>query len=279
MGKLNWLLSKQQPTKIARGATEVEAAYLAFVRAFWADQGYYSAEVIAEWIPTGYSLTRIGDTSAGALWRVTDGYYDYDECSQWAPSCFILDGADGAEVVVTKSKDGNEVRVVDEWESVVAANPEAFAEDTEATILKHLNGELEQSTVEKQVRIVRSDEAQRYTLGVAYPADELDSHGDFSTPDDLEVAAWNYMVKSRNAGLDHADGTDGEGVIVESYIYRGPDWIDGTSGKTIAKSGDWMLGAVWPEDAWASIVKGERTGWSIQGLAAIDDDVATPSEV
>lgn len=285
MARLRWLLTRQEEPKqqeIERGATEVEAAYLQFVRDFWMESGY-SADTVNGWIPTSYSLTRVGTTSAGTLWRASDCWLDVDQESVWAPSCYILDGADGAEVVVTKSKDGGEVRVVEQWEDAVAAHPEAFAEDTDATILKHLNGELVKPVEKSEYRVIKSDETQRYTLGVAYPADQVDSHGDFTTPEELEATAWNFMgdviAKGlEGAGTDHVDGTDGAGRIVESYIYRGPDWVDAESGKTIAKSGDWMLGAIWNEAEWESIVKGERTGWSIQGIASVDDDITSPAE-
>ena len=56
-------------------------------------------------------------------------------------------------------------------------------------------------------------------------------------------------------GTDHADGTTGAGRVVESYIYRGPDWFIGDAA---IKSGDWLLGTVWDETTWAKIKKGEE---------------------
>jgi hypothetical protein len=37
-----------------------------------------------------------------------------------------------------------------------------------------------------------------------------------------------------------------------------------------------MVGGVWTEDAWGRVEKGELTGWSIQGLARIDEDADAP---
>lgn len=77
------------------------------------------------------------------------------------------------------------------------------------------------------------------------------------------------MLKSRNVGAWHEDGTDGSGDVVESYIYRGPDWtVTAADGSTqVIKAGDWLLGVRWNEDTWARIKNGEIGGVSPQGRA------------
>lgn len=107
--------------------------------------------------------------------------------------------------------------------------------------------------------------ALRYTLGVVYPANDLDVHKDYATQDQLERTAWNYLTQSREIGLFHKSGTAGHGTVVESYIYRGPDWTVGA--KQVVKSGDWLMGVVWNEDAWKQIEKGDVKGYSLQGLS------------
>lgn len=112
------------------------------------------------------------------------------------------------------------------------------------------------------VRIVKREDEQRYTLAVAYPANQIDAHGDFATAQDLEKACWDYNGR---VGLMHKDGTTGSGRAVETYIWRGaPQEIGGEA----VNPGDWMLGVIWSEKAWAAIKKGELTGYSIQGYAA-----------
>lgn len=117
--------------------------------------------------------------------------------------------------------------------------------------------------------VVKGDDEKRYTLGVAYPADRLDGHGEFMRPDELEQTAWGYVTKGREIGLFHADGTVGHGTVVESYLYRGPDWtltaVDGST--QVVKAGDWLLGAVWDEAAWSLIKAGHVDGWSMQGVS------------
>jgi hypothetical protein len=112
-------------------------------------------------------------------------------------------------------------------------------------------------------------------LQVAYPVNKADAvvaadgHRDFTGPEALEDAAWSYLTKSPKVGLHHAPGTDGAGRVVESYVYRGPDWNvtapDGTT-QTV-KAGDWMVGIVWNPDAWDMVLSKRINGVSMQGSA------------
>lgn len=122
-------------------------------------------------------------------------------------------------------------------------------------------------TPELPYRVVKSEETPeaRYTLGIAYPADRLDVHGEYTTADELEKAAWRFAKAGLRApGIQHKNGTDGAGRVVESYIYRGPDW---QMGDEVVKSGDWLIGVLWEPSTWDSIKKGALTGFSIQGYA------------
>ena len=119
-------------------------------------------------------------------------------------------------------------------------------------------------------------EEQRYVLGVAYQAgkDERIKRGqdggrDYFTAGELEKAAWKF-IKSRESGLMHVDGTEGSADVVESYIYRGPDWTvgqDAAGEDVVVKAGDWLVGAVLSPEAWELHKQGKITGWSPQGKA------------
>ena len=123
--------------------------------------------------------------------------------------------------------------------------------------------------------VVKSTEEQRYTLTVAYPANKpdvgvaQDGFRDYASPDAVEKAAWTYLRKSPNVGLWHENGTDGAGEVVESYIYRGPDWkIGAADGSTqVIKAGDWLMGIIWGEDTWPLVKQGLIGGVSPQGRA------------
>src|ERR1700761_9353536 len=99
--------------------------------------------------------------------------------------------------------------------------------------------------------VLKSTEPQRYVLGIAYQAGPdpriakgQDGGRDFFTAAELEKAAWEFLANGPRTGMFHLDGTelDGNGdavaTVVESYIYRGPDWNLGDG--LVAKSGDWL---------------------------------------
>lgn len=126
--------------------------------------------------------------------------------------------------------------------------------------------------------VVKSEAPQHFTLGLAYPANRVDAnvaadgYRDFVAPEVLEKTAWKWMKEQRDINLFHTDGTSGHADVVESYIYRGPDWH---VGDTVIKSGDWMLGTVWDDKGWDMVQKGQIRGWSPEGgarrrLAGVD---------
>ena len=115
------------------------------------------------------------------------------------------------------------------------------------------------------------DKPQRYVLGIAHQAGPdpkiqagVDGGRDWFSSVELEKAAWNFLKAAPTVGLFHADNTEGSAQIVESYIYRGPDWDTGT---VIVKSGDWLVGAILNEQAWQLYQAGYVDGWSVQGSA------------
>lgn len=121
-------------------------------------------------------------------------------------------------------------------------------------------------------RVVKAAEESRYTLGVAYPAMKTDAavaqdgHIDFVSHEVLEKTAWAWMTDHRDVNLFHKGGTEGHATVVESYIYRGPDWtIPGND--YVVKAGDWMLGTVWDEHGWQLVKEGLIRGWSPEGGA------------
>jgi len=115
---------------------------------------------------------------------------------------------------------------------------------------------------------------QRYVLGLAYQSgrDEritkgLDNTRDYFTPDELEMAAWSFLPSGAQVGIFHSDDpalASGHFTVTESYIYRGPDWdVEGT----LIKAGDWLVGGICDEPAWALVKSGRVTGFSPQGVA------------
>ena len=119
---------------------------------------------------------------------------------------------------------------------------------------------------------------QRYLLAVAYQPGRddritkgADGARDYFTEAELEKAAWRMLDRDTPpvVGLYHVDGTCGHARVVESYIYRGPDWsmtaADGS--EQVIKSGTWLLGLQCDEMAWRLHKDGHVAGISLQGRA------------
>jgi hypothetical protein len=120
--------------------------------------------------------------------------------------------------------------------------------------------------------VCKAAEPQRYVLGIAYQAGPdpriakgADGGRDYFTTAELEKAAWSFLRNGPQVGLFHVDGTEGAATVVESYIYRGPDWDLGEG--LVAKSGDWLVGAILDDRAWRLHKDGKLNGWSPQGTA------------
>jgi hypothetical protein len=118
-----------------------------------------------------------------------------------------------------------------------------------------------------------TNEPERYVLGIAYAPGKdsrikkgLDGFRDYFTEHELELASRTFM-KSLDSGVMHVDGTLGHAEIVESYIYRGPDWLMKAANgqEVLVKAGAWLVGAVLDADAWQAVKSGRLTGWSPQG--------------
>ena len=122
--------------------------------------------------------------------------------------------------------------------------------------------------------VVKSNDEMRYTLSVAYPVDSpdvakaRDGFRDFASAEAVRKAAWNFMDNGAEVGAFHADGTEGAGKTVESYILP-CDWaVKAADGNEyVIKAGSWMQGTIWSEEAWDAIKAGEITGMSMQGGA------------
>ena len=125
------------------------------------------------------------------------------------------------------------------------------------------------------VNVIKAEDERRYSLGLAYPAMQVDKavaqdgHRDFVSAEAWEKTAWEFL-KGGGVNMFHKSGTDGHAEVVESYIWQGPDWsfvspVDGDSYEV--KKGDWMLGCVWDAEGWQLVKAGLINGWSPEGGA------------
>ena len=133
-----------------------------------------------------------------------------------------------------------------------AANKKSFA------IIKSA----EKPTFERQVPILKTDEAKRIVTGIVYEPDVLDAHDEFMNEEEIEKSAHLFMKEFRNVDKQH-DFTSGYGEVIESWVAKSEMKL----GEQDIKKGTWLMSVhVTDDDTWSGIEKGEITGCSMGGV-------------
>lgn len=153
-------------------------------------------------------------------------------------------------------------------------------------------------------RIVQKNAKQRFTLGIVYEPDEVDTQGDFAKTEDIEAACWRFMQKIQGRAPVAKMALQVVGAIVKAVqagdaarldvsdvwadlakaqerindMHLTTEWedepeivecymapVDFELNGAPVKKGSWLLGVVWPEAYFAKIEAGERTGYSMEG--------------
>jgi septin family protein len=114
--------------------------------------------------------------------------------------------------------------------------------------------------IKKTVTFKKADTAKHIVYGEVYVPYEKDTDGNWMTPEEIEKMAHSFLENLRLTQIDKQhDQEPDEGVVVESFIARpgDPDFTPGA----------WVLGTkVLKDDTWEQIMKGEITGYSIEGV-------------
>jgi hypothetical protein len=154
----------------------------------------------------------------------------------------------------------------------------------------------------KDFNVLAKNAPQKYTLGIVYAPDELDTDEEFADAAEIEKACWDYMrtiqgrgttakalftiiekIKEASANGDevqlditeldesveklgvramHAIDLD-DAEVVECYIAPADFELNGEK----VTKGSWLAGIIWPEEAFNKIQSGEWTGYSMGGRA------------
>lgn len=130
---------------------------------------------------------------------------------------------------------------------------------------------VEDKTEIKRYKVVDIDVAKRYTYGVVYSPDEVDSWGTYADAETIRSMCWIYMLEHRNISVEHNNGTKHHAVCVENHLNHGPAFE--LNGQTVP-TGAWLVGALWSADAWVFIESGELRGWSMEGWAQMEEAIA-----
>lgn len=120
---------------------------------------------------------------------------------------------------------------------------------------------------------------KRFTLGPWYLPDTEDAHGDWTDPDTLQAALWEYVRSGyRTIHLQHSpDIPAGEWVEAMTLPWAMEVPVIDVNGEVAAHvypAGTVLLGVVWEPWAWELVLTGKITGYSIGGSSLMRDEPA-----
>lgn len=126
--------------------------------------------------------------------------------------------------------------------------------------------------VEKSTLVSKSVDDRRFTLGPMYIPNRLDAHNEWTDPDELQKAVWDYMRKGdRRIRLQHnREVVAGEAVEVMAWPYEVEVPMiqkDTTSVPMRFPENTVFLGVVWEPWAWELVKAQKIRGYSIGGRA------------
>lgn len=115
----------------------------------------------------------------------------------------------------------------------------------------------------REVPIRKTDAEKRMVYGVVYAPDEIDAHGDFTTADEIEKAAYGFMKNLRLRQIDKDHSFDpAPAYVAESWLVRAPDPLFQEE-----KEGAWAVGIKIEDDSlWEAVKGGEYKALSLAGF-------------
>lgn len=127
-----------------------------------------------------------------------------------------------------------------------------------------------------QSKILKVDEATHYVTGIVYEPMVEDAHSNFMTAEEIRKAAYWFAKNGDKVDLQHSfESVDGVSVV-ENYVAP----CDMQIGDTPIVKGTWLITAeVTNADVWASVQKGEITGFSMGGVGKYSEEDVDLSEV
>ena len=120
--------------------------------------------------------------------------------------------------------------------------------------------------------VSKADNERRFTLGPMYIPNRLDAHNEWTDPDELQKAVWDYMRKGdRRIRLQHnKDVVAGEALEVMAWPYEVevPMMMKDASTQPVTFPANTVfLGVQWEPWAWELVKSDKLRGYSIGGRA------------
>lgn len=118
-------------------------------------------------------------------------------------------------------------------------------------------------------RIVKANGDNHYVTGIVYEPMAEDSDGNYMTEEEITKAAYYFAKNSGQVDIQHSFKPFEGGTVVESWIAKADFAIDDEQ----IKKGTWLMTVeVADADIWASIEKGEITGFSMGGVGNYSEE-------
>lgn len=125
--------------------------------------------------------------------------------------------------------------------------------------------------IEKQFEILKKDNDRHLVFGWASIAKDkngemlVDYQGDMIEPEELEKAAYNYVLKYRNTGEGHNPELREKGKLVESMVFTKEKQESLGIPEGLLPEG-WYVGFyIQDETTWERVKKGNYLMFSIEG--------------
>lgn len=120
--------------------------------------------------------------------------------------------------------------------------------------------------------VSKASDERRFTLGPMYIPNRRDAHAEWTDPDELQKAVWEYVKKGdRRIRLQHdRDTVAGEWVEVMAWPYEVSVPMmrkDGSTQNMTFPENTVFLGVVWEPWAWELVKADKLRGYSIGGKA------------
>lgn len=184
----------------------------------------------------------------------------FAEAGMKCANCVFFEGGGGCEILNMPVEPKAACKLWIIPEHLLSERPEEPEAETE----------VEESVV-KATFVQKADE-RRYTMGPMYVPNMVDAHGEWTDPDELQKAVWDYVrAGDRRIRLQHNRSVvAGEWVEVLAWPYEVtvPMYGADMEGRKLTYPANTVfLGVVWEPWAWELIKAGKLRGYSIGGKA------------
>lgn len=214
----------------------------------------------------------ITDKQTSSMQRCIAAGMTFEECGEPASARSAWDQLVSEMKIM--SDNGIMIQTVNEWADYTDDQlAEMYAPWTEEELAAYEAGmTVEEMELEKATLVSKSVDERRFTLGPMYVPNRIDAHAEWTDPDELQKAVWEYVRKGdRRIRLQHnRDVVAGEFVEIMAWPYEVEVPMMMKDASTIPMkfpANTVFLGVQWEPWAWELVKANKLRGYSIGGKA------------